>query len=188
MIARRADEGAAPPIFGEVVEREPDIGGLADLQQWFDGLFIVYPYEWRMRFAQIAAVVTEAADRTPPDPDAQVLVMRAAKDIAATITTAVREVGRDADHLPVIFQGGMFEHSKLYRSTVARTVRALYPNPIRMAPFRTVIGAALIAVGGQALVPPQPRLSAILKSIEARPLSEQADMTYPHWEYGEATE
>jgi N-acetylglucosamine kinase-like BadF-type ATPase len=188
MIARRADEGVVLPIFSELLERHPEIGDLADLQQWFDGLFIVYPYEWRTRFAEVAAIVTQAADRTPPDPDAQLLVMRAAKEMATTITTAIRDAGREATNLPVICQGGMFEHSRLYRVTVAKAVRVLYPNPIRLAPFRTVIGASLIAAGGHALVPPRPMLTSILESIKARPPKEQAELTYQPWDFDETTD
>ena len=147
-IGRSYDEGKRVQLFKQIRDwnnkrGKAPIRGILHVQTWFDNL-VRDPQNWRIRFAQLAEPITQAADSPQPDPDAVKLVRTSALDMAKTIEIALQCFGERVTGLPIVFQGGMFEHSDLYRKTVANKIRDRYANKIRMATFRTVLGAALM--------------------------------------------
>jgi N-acetylglucosamine kinase-like BadF-type ATPase len=144
-LGRRYDEGKIMPLFEELGSRM-EISDIDEVQRWFDARYIVYPNDWRIRFANLAFIVTEAADRTPnPDLDAVDLVRESAMQMVESIKIATQRFP-DSVKLPLVFQGGMFEYSSLYRNTVEQEVGQFMKGPIGMAKYRPVVGAFLMAL------------------------------------------
>lgn len=150
-------EQTIPALFGELIEFINRNAGIMrpfksklesfdDTQQWFDRLVDREPRAWRIALASTAAVVTIAADRKDPDPMAVKLVTEAADDMADSVAFALKSY-QAAVRLPVVMQGGMFEHSSLYRNIVRRRVKELtQTNSALMARYKPIIGAALFGL------------------------------------------
>jgi len=113
------------------------------------------------------------------------LITRSAEEIATTVNIAIRQLQPDTRELPIVFQGGMFEHSPLYRKIVARCIRRMYPNPIKMAPYRTVLGAGLLAAATTEILPDRASLDMILQGITQRSSNEIDELSYEPWEFVE---
>jgi N-acetylglucosamine kinase-like BadF-type ATPase len=147
-INRQYDRGIKPDLFIELVKREPAIRELKHTQRWFDTLFLMNPNEWRTRFAKLAAVVTSAAELSDPDPDAEMLVQKAANEMIESIKIALERFPH-ARNFPVVFQGGMFEHSRLYRRLVTEAIESEVNACAYLALFRPVVGAVLLAMADE---------------------------------------
>jgi N-acetylglucosamine kinase-like BadF-type ATPase len=137
--------GKAPPLFKKILEACPDIESIQNVQRWFDAVFISEPHEWRLRLATLARVVTAEADRPKPkaDGDAVRLINSAARQMAKTLEIAILRNPR-ARRYPVVFQGGMFEHSQRYRAVVLKRCRRLTSGGFALAKYRPIIGATLM--------------------------------------------
>ena len=180
LIGRALDRGGAPPLFDELLAEEPRIGDVDNVQHWFDQLYIAHTDDWRIRFARLASVVTQAAGRAEnPDPDALRLTEKAAEDMAQTISIAIERFEPLSGELPIILQGGMFEHSDLYRRAVTRLVRQRHANAVRMAAFRPAVGAALMACAEDSILPDPETRRRLIESIGALPQTERDFLTYP---------
>jgi len=149
-------EQAVPAMFRELADFINQNAGIMrpfksklesfdDAQQWFDRLVDLEPRAWRIALASTAAVVTIAADRNNPDPMAVQLVIEAAKDMAESVALALERYPA-ARSCPIVMQGGMFEHSGLYRQTVKRQVEKTTQNRVLMARYKPIVGAALFAL------------------------------------------
>lgn len=151
-------ERALPAMFVELAEFINQNAGIMrpfksklenfdDTQQWFDRLVDREPRAWRIALASTAAVVTIAASRKNPNPMAVQLVTDAANDMAESITLAMARYPAARSH-PVVMQGGMFEHSALYRNVVKQRVEMLTQSRVFMARYKPIIGAALFSLFG----------------------------------------
>lgn len=176
---REFDKGNTPKLFWEVLRLEPDIGDIGNSQRWFDTLYIRYNYDWRIRFAKLASAATSAADSTDPYPCAKALVEKAANDIIESIEIALGNFP-GAKVLPVVFQGGMFENSKLYRGVVSEKVEKLASGPVYLALFRPVVGALMLALGDSNVLTDQSKISDVHKTIKAMPQEERCLLIRAH--------
>lgn len=180
LIGRLLDKGQSSPLFDDLLRAERSICGVEDLQRWFDQLYVVHRDDWRIRFAELAAVVTAAADRQEDaDSDAVRLVNKAAEGIAESIGIAIERFAPVSLELPIVLQGGMFEYSCLYRHRVAEILRRKYPNEIVMASFRPVVGAGLMACAEDFILPPSELRQRVTESIGALSAGEQETLLYP---------
>jgi hypothetical protein len=114
-----------------------------------------------------------------PDPDALNLVKHSAEGIAETIKIALQRFYPESEKLPIVCQGGMFEHSNLYRQTVREIVKQSYPNDIKIGAFRTVVGAGLMACAKDGILPEPSVRDSIIDSIHQLPSSESSFLVYP---------
>jgi N-acetylglucosamine kinase-like BadF-type ATPase len=183
---RSLDKGYTPPLFKDFVNLEPKISEITKVQAWFDSLYIRRPSKWRIHFAGLAAAVTAAADRPEADSDAVKLVRQAAEEMARSVEVALDRFKGEIEDLPIVFQGGMFEHSRLYRSIVAGEIGLRFSNEVRMAPFRTVFGAALMARTNLAGEIDEGTLDPIRSSIADLRDEERELLTYSDLEIGVA--
>lgn len=110
-------------------------------------------------------MATRAADRESPDHDASALVRGAAKDMSQTIAIALGRFA-EARTLPIVFQGGLFEYSDLFRNTVRKIIKKSYSNEIRDPTFRPVVGSLLIAHAEDGIVPEPDTIRAITDNIQ----------------------
>jgi N-acetylglucosamine kinase-like BadF-type ATPase len=177
-LAREFDHERVPPIFQDVLSIEPQINDLESLQLWFDGLYLAYPDAWRIRFARLASAVTTAADRSDPDPDARRLVEESALGMAKTIEIAFQRHELDTEGLPLVFQGGMFEHSELYRQTVINQVARKCGTVGAPGRFRTAAGALLMALAHAPTLPPDDVLGAAVESLDNARVAEKHLISY----------
>ena len=179
MFNREFDKGSTPELFHKVLEQEPDIGDMTNAQRWFDTLYIRYSYDWRIRFAKLASSATTSADSADPYPCAKALVEKAANDIIESVEIALGNFP-GAKVLPVVFQGGMFEHSKLYRRVVSEKVEKLASGPVYLALFRPVVGALMLALGDLNVLPDQSTISDLHRAIKAMPQDERCLLIRAH--------
>lgn len=142
---RELDTKGTSELFDKLIEIEPRIKVISNAQRWFDALCIMNPHDWRIKFAKLARAVTSSADAATPDLHAMTLVKTVANEITDSIGIALQRFP-GARNLPVVLQGGMFEHSKLYRKLVIETFKPQITNNIYLAFFRPVIGALLLAL------------------------------------------
>jgi N-acetylglucosamine kinase-like BadF-type ATPase len=165
-LGRELDKGIVPALFDEVLEYDKNIENIENVQNWFDQLFIFYPEDWRIKFAELAIPINQAANRKgTPDITAIRIVSEAAMSMAQTIDIALTRYANQTEELPIVLQGGMFEHSVLYRDTVISTIKDKYPNSIYLSPYHTVIGAALLALTNSAPRVDLEIVAPLLKSI-----------------------
>jgi N-acetylglucosamine kinase-like BadF-type ATPase len=150
-----------PPLFAEVVKLDPLISSITNVQRWFDNIYNFYPNEWRIKMAALAAAATAAADRPDPDPDAIQLVNAAANEMIKSIRIALE--WKAARSLPVVLQGGMFEHSRLYRQQVIGAITGLTTGHVGLAKYKPALGALFMARFPER----SPLDPAVVESIEA---------------------
>jgi N-acetylglucosamine kinase-like BadF-type ATPase len=137
-----------PPLFEDMRIFMPTLPAIHDVQQWFDYLCTSHPYEWRTTFASLAEPITQAADRHPnPDALALKLVRRCARDMAKSITMALNRLDPANRSIPLVFQGGMFRHSKSYLRTVLNALDFDVAARARIAQFEPVYGSLFLAAG-----------------------------------------
>ena len=159
---RELDRGNPPELFREVLREDRDLRTIGNVQLWFDSLYIRYT-DWRIRFAKLASVATSAADRG--DPHAITLVKKAAYDMIESIVVAIEKFPQ-ARTMPIVFQGGMFEFSKLYRDTVAEGAQKMTSGPVYLAMFRPIIGALVLAMADSPKIPDKSALGNLLGQIK----------------------
>ncbi|MBL9166680.1 MAG: hypothetical protein JNN07_02990 [Verrucomicrobiales bacterium] len=128
------------------------IDGFEQLQEWFDILVESEPRGWRISFAQLAQVVTDVCDRDVANTLARDLIVKSAEQMTESIQLACRRFP-EARTLPLVLQGGMFEHSKRYREVVTTSSREFHEGPVLFAKYRPVVGAAIMAAFGFANLP-----------------------------------
>jgi len=144
-LGRELDLKHASPLFDEVRKLRPDIRSLEHVQRWFDMLYLGGNQEWPAEYAAIAKAITLAADREDnPDRDACCLVEKCAHDMVTSIQIALTRFGGQSQGMPLVFQGGMFWHSRLYRDTVARGLCEKVEHVI-LARHGPDVGALLMA-------------------------------------------
>lgn len=169
-----------PPLFRKVcalVKSEPlchhlpHLIGIENTQKWFDTITLIdFKKEWRIHFARLAAVATRSADSLKPNPMATELVNVAASELARTIETALKR-WPEAKKSPLVFQGGMFEHSNLYRSLVSERIKGIMQGPVALARFRPILGASLLALQESGMImgtEGQSFLNGCLKSMPSK--------------------
>ena len=144
---RELDKSGCPELFNRLLEKEPSIRRIEDAQRWFDALYIMNPHDWRIKFGKLAEVVTISADACPSDQGATELVKKVANEMVESIKIALDRFP-NARKLPVVLQGGMFEHSELYREIVIDSVKQLIDNKVYLSKLRPVVGALLLAFIG----------------------------------------
>jgi len=166
MFNRSYDSGKSSELFSAVVRLEPAIKDIRNAQRWFDSIYIVHPTDWRVKFARLAAAVTAAADPPNPDPDAMVLVQGAANAMVESISIALEKFPK-AKELPIVCQGGMFEHSRLYLDLVSQAVKKIAGGPFYLSFFRPVVGAIIIALAGPEGLPGLPKVQNLHTRITA---------------------
>lgn len=176
---RELDNGNTPDLFYEVLKREPLIKELKNSQRWFDTLYIVSPRDWRIKFAQLAATATSAADLPNPDPHAKILVETSAANMTESIKIALKRFPKARD-LPVVFQGGMFEYSNLYRELVLKAIKKITRHQVYLALLRPVVGAILLALGNLNRLPSQLSIKEIYRSILTKPEDERLLLLRPN--------
>jgi N-acetylglucosamine kinase-like BadF-type ATPase len=162
---RASDRDCVPALFKDLCMQEQDIDNIDNIPIWFNKRQIGEPNDWHPHLAGIAAVATRAADRESPDPDASALVRGAAEGMAQTITIALERFA-EASNLPIVFQGGMFEYSDLFRNTVSEIIKESYSNEIGYSAFRPVVGSLLMAHTEDGIVPEQVTIQAITNDIQ----------------------
>lgn len=179
-LGRTLDRGKLSPLFEEILQEDPRIVDPDNIQHWFSQLYTLHPEDWVVRFARMAGVVTRAANRSNnADPAARAFVIESAEEIAESISLAINRFLPDSRNLPIVFQGGMFEHNDLFRRAVTERVGELHSNPISMAAFRPVVGAALMACAADSMLPDAPLTSDIVDSIKSLPLQESELLAFP---------
>lgn len=171
-----------PPLFHQLVaDFAPQFSGFTKIDQlaaWFDIANMVRKDNWRLDFAALAKTVVVAADAPSPDHDAVELITSAANDICDSIKLALHWAGDDiAKSLPVVMQGGMFTHSRLYRDIVRANIRKLTCGHVDVSYYHPLVGALAIALAergpmSQALVDRlvEPIAEAIFHTPEYRRL------------------
>lgn len=179
-LGRSLDRDKLSPLFTEILKEDPRIATPDNIQHWFSQLYTVHTDDWVVRFARMAAVVTRAAAGSEdPDGDARRFVVESAEEMVESITLAIERFAPESRELPIVFQGGMFEHSDLFRRTVAERLKQKHSSPVGMGSFRPIVGAGLMACGGDSMVPDSPLRSNILSSIQALPANERALLAFP---------
>ena len=151
-----------PKLFDELVKQmktlvHPEFAEWNFLQNWFDALMANRSPDWRFKIADLAKIITPAADAG--DSFAKAMVDDAAKGMADTLGRALTLDDFEDMHSVAIFcQGGMFRHSKWYLDRVAFWLRDETKgwgktNPVKLSTFRHCVGALLIAVSQNWTVP-----------------------------------
>lgn len=162
---RANDRDCVPPLFEDLRTEEPEIDNIDNIPLWFNKRQIEEPNDWHPHLAGIAAVATRAADRESPDPDASALVTGSAESMAQTIAIALGRFAQ-ASTLPIVFQGGIFEYSDLFRNTVREIISESYSNELRDSAFRPVVGSLLMAHAEDGIVPEPSTIQAITNDIQ----------------------
>lgn len=146
------ETGDTLPLFDRIRDRVnqrpnelglPRMGSLDTLQRWFDILYQNFDKHWRIKFALTATGVVQAAKREPADQVAINLVNDAATAMAKTIRCGARR-NNFRSTLPITLQGGMFEHSSVYRRAVRDKVADLTTGEISLARYRPVVGTIIM--------------------------------------------
>ena len=179
-LGRALDRDKPSSLFAEILSEDPRIDTPDNIQHWFSQLYTLHTDDWVIRFARMAAVITRAANRPEnPDDDACRFVVESAEEMVESIMLAVQRFAPESKELPIVFQGGMFEHNDLFRHTVTGRLREIHSSPVGMGVFRPVVGAALMACGNDSMLPDNPLRSNILDSIQALPAHERAMLAFP---------
>ncbi len=182
-LGRELDRNVVPPLFDRILAYEPKIQNINNVQQWFDSRHIVYPHDWKIRFAQIASVITSAAEGPNADPTAVRLIEQAAAQIAETISIGLTRYKKEAAQLPIVLQGGMFEHSNLFRNTVIESIKSRFSNTIKMSQYRPVLGSLLLAMAENIhQLPDKRRMDALCKTITKLPTEQKSRLLYPQFQ------
>jgi len=179
------------PLFHELLAAQPNIKHVDGLQNWFDVLRRTHPQDWPVHFAEVAAVVTSAAEREKPDPFAVDLVRQSARELARTIQIGLTRAERvlrkkektdlKVESLKVVCLGGQFLHSKVYFQEVKKAVAETHPaNEVILAKFTPVVGAVLMAYAEDRILPPPECTAKIGNSILAHPAAVQHGIAVPH--------
>ena len=139
------------------------------LQYWIDGLLANRKPDWRFQIAELAKVITEAAETG--DRFAQAMVDEAAAGIVRTLCSALNhEDFAEMHSVPIYCQGGMFRHSPFYLQRVTDLLRKDGKNNlVELARYRPCVGALLIAASPDWNVPHDEGINAILKAIDSIP-------------------
>lgn len=168
-IARAFDQGETVPLARALFSANKlDITSLVQLQEWFDQRVRDCPTDWNIEVGRLAKdVVDRAEDETNSDELARSLIRGVAEQMAETICLAARRF--DTSQLPIVLQGGMFEHSSLYRATVLEKVRATVPNSIEMAKGRPLYGALLMGALDTKGAPSDQEIAAVEDKMEVPP-------------------
>lgn len=149
------------PLFEIISKVERRIRDIDSLQRWFDSLAIGKDQSWRVTFASVASAITRDADISGELSESGQLVTAVAERMADTIEWAHKNNKCSSD-TPIVFQGGMFEHSSLYTRIVSNRLRSLTTGDIGLARYRPVIGALLLAYTAAMAT----RLDSYCESIE----------------------
>jgi len=167
---RELDRGNSPELFQEVLRQDRYISAMGNVQLWFDSLYIRYT-DWRIRFAKLASVATSAADGG--DPHAVALVEKAASDMIESIVVALEKFP-SAKAMPIVFQGGMFEFSKLYRDAVAEAAQKMTSGPVYLAMLRPIVGALIVAMADSNKIPHRSAIDGLFGQIKSLPDQDRA--------------
>jgi N-acetylglucosamine kinase-like BadF-type ATPase len=179
-LGRALDRGEQPPLFNDILAEDPRIGDLDNVQHWFDQLYVLHPEDWRIRFARMAKVATLAANRAEnPDADARRLVIESAEEMAESVDLAISRFLPESSELPVILQGGMFEFNQLFRLTVRNILKQRHSNEVKMAVFRPVVGAGLMACAEDSMLPDESVRRNIADSIRKLQPQERNVLIFP---------
>jgi N-acetylglucosamine kinase-like BadF-type ATPase len=179
-LGRALDRGEQPPLFNDILAEDPRISDLDNVQHWFDQLYVLHPEDWRIRFARMGKVATLAANRAEnPDADARRLVVESAEEMAESVDLAISRFLPESRELPVILQGGMFEFNHLFRLTVRRILKRRHSNEVRMAVFRPVVGAGLMACAEDSMLPDERVQRNITDSIMKLQPHERNVLAFP---------
>ncbi len=162
-VLRSQDRREAAPLFdtlkcklNDIYQFGRGVQSAEDIQNWFDSLCRTEQFDWKSRFAKIAAVITSDADSVAPTELATSLVRASADELLGTIGIAFKhldllhqyEKAPDPRTLDVICRGGQFQHSRLFFKTVQDGVQAMCrSNTVRMGGRGLEFGALLMALG-----------------------------------------
>jgi N-acetylglucosamine kinase-like BadF-type ATPase len=143
-IARTIDADRPLSLAKEVLA-QLNISDISQLQEWFDQLVNESSTEWHLEVSKLARlIIAKADDEDNPDETARSLVRHVADNITETICVGIERFKPDTADLPVILQGSMFEHSKLYRGRVLQSVSTRVPNQTRISERRPLYGALVM--------------------------------------------
>jgi len=165
-----------PELFDQLVRQmkkmvRPEFTEWNFLQNWFDALMANQTPDWRFKIADLAKVITPAAEAG--DSFARTMVEDAAMGMAETLGRALElEDFEDMHSVTIYCQGGMFRHSKWYLDRVAfwlhdETNGWGKKNPTKLSTFRHCVGALLVAVSQNWTVPNTDVVAAIRTALSA---------------------
>jgi N-acetylglucosamine kinase-like BadF-type ATPase len=168
-IARTFDLGQTIPLANALfVADKVEITSLVQLQEWFDQRVRDSPTDWNIEIGRLAElIVRRAEDDQNPDELARSLVCGVAQQMADTICIAVKRF--DSNCLPIVLQGGMFEHSLVYRKTVEEKLRETIPNTIKMAKGRPLYGSLLMCAIDEMSAPSDEAIKDVEAKVEVPP-------------------
>ena len=175
------DQGRPLRAF-ERLRRCPEFEGaldsVQDVPMWIDRLFIDFADDWRSVIGRIATAATELAEE---DQDSEVaeLVREAACAIADSVIIAAKRFVLPEHNVPVVFSGGMFEHSNLYRQTAASRIREHIPLSVMMARYRPPAGALIMASANDAYELDPLTVEQIVAAFDACPSPWKDALAYP---------
>lgn len=171
------EHNCAPPLFARLLQLQPEIQSIENLQRWFDALTMVHKNTWRIRLARLAAAATldadEAKDPSDKTNDAVRVVLNSAGDMLGSIRIALNK-WPEAKSLPIVLQGGNFEYSRVYRNAVVTEVAKLTSGEVGLARNRPAVGAMIMACAPPPDAPGVELHERIQKAIEELPEHEQA--------------
>lgn len=174
-ICRDLDREARSPLTERFMAEHESKG--VGVQTWFDDLVKHNVTEWRTEIALVARYVTELAEANLPDPSATSLVRGVAKEMVDTIEVALSR--HRGDRVPIVLQGGMFEHSKIYRERVRRSIRARFGNEIFLAKLRPVVGTMFLTAPHERWILDIAAMNVLIDSIRQLSPLERGLLTRP---------
>ncbi len=152
------------PLGQELLKKASEIRASAlldsfiGLQNWFDDLVRDTQADWRTSLANLASVVTEAADASTPCELAKDLVVESANQLLDTIEIAFSRLKSpsmseflpddfDPNQFPIVFKGGQMEHSHIYcKALIEGLVQRGIKSPLYFSEFGPVVGSAMLAM------------------------------------------
>jgi N-acetylglucosamine kinase-like BadF-type ATPase len=189
--------GAPPPFFklltahvNDLLEKEnfpsAPLDDFESVQAWFDSLVRDSSSIWRVRFAQLSKAVTVAASAKNPDTFAVKLVKQSAEQMGESLAIAAFR-WPEIQELPLVFQGGMFENSLLYRETVKSLASKNFHGSIFLPKYKPLMGAAFLALAEMGATPKLHEVQQLTDSILGLPIGQREllirsdhDAEYPH--------
>lgn len=139
-----------------------------DLQTWFEDRVANEPLRWRTDIVSLAIPIMKEARRG--NGLARRLVRRVARSFVDTICMALgQRVFHDMkDSATIYCQGRMFWHSKTYFRVVKRLLQRELPyNPVKIAPFKPIVGALLVARSSDWTIPDNVQQAEVREAILA---------------------
>jgi len=143
------------------------------LQVWFEELLAERPLDWRAGIVDLAIPITLMAENG--NLAAKGLVKTVAEGLVETVKTALRLDDFDEMGSATIYcQGRMFWHSREYYDTVKTMLKNYKPgNPVKMAPYKPIVGALLVAAAPDWTVPSSTERRKIVDEINSIPPSDK---------------